>query len=463
MQQRILTLNQHTFRGTSVVYVMSRDQRVRDNHALVAAQQVALEQGVPLTVLFVLKPVLNRSREHYQFMLDGLWQVRDSLHTYGVPFVMRASHDPQAAITEYIAETDAGAVFFDCNPLRFARQLVKAVAADAAVPVYVVDTHNIVPIWVASPKQEFAAHTIRSKIHKVLSTYCTEPEQVQHHPHQLSAAPTGIDAAEALDWIAEIPASGIQIAATAGEDAALSAVQHFLRRLPDYARGRNDIAHDQQSGLSPYLHFGQIAALRVALEVLAGADKPPLLFERAKMAESGDKPSYWDGMNALFEEMIIRKELADNYCFYNKDYDTLQGAPAWAVASLTAHAQDARDFVYTRAQWEAAATHDEAWNAAQNQLRRTGKIHGYMRMYWAKKMLEWSADPAQAIADCIYLNDKYSIDGGDPNGYVGVLWSIAGLHDRPWFDRPVYGKIRYMNANGIARKFDLTAYIHQWS
>jgi deoxyribodipyrimidine photo-lyase len=190
--------------------------------------------------------------------------------------------------------------------------------------------------------------------------------------------------------------------------------------------------------------------------------KPPLLFEESKMAQASETPTKFDGMNALLEEMVVRKELSDNFCFYNDNYDKLEGAEQWAKNSLKEHESDKRDFTYSRDEFENAKTHDKSWNAAQLQLRKTGKIHGYMRMYWAKKILEWTENAETAIEYAIYLNDKYSIDGGDPNGYVGVLWSIAGVHDRPWIDRQVFGKIRYMNEGGLKRKFDLDKYINKW-
>ena len=163
-------------------------------------------------------------------------------------------------------------------------------------------------------------------------------------------------------------------------------------------------------------------------------------------------------MNALLEEMIVRKELADNFCFYSTSYNSLKGAPKWAVESLNQHQNDPRQ-IYSLEMIEQAKTDDPAFNSAQRQLTRHGKMHGYMRMYWAKKILEWSDGAQTAIDTTIYLNDKYSIDGGDPNGYTGIMWAIAGLHDRPWFEREIFGKIRYMNIGGLKRKFDLDKYI----
>jgi len=441
---------------------MSRDQRVQDNHALIAAQLQAIEHKVPLYVFFNLRAVSGRSREHYQFMLDGLKEVASDLEKLAIPFVMR-SGDATKNILEFAKEVGAGALFFDFSPLTGSRAIAKAVAASFSGTVNVVDTHNVIPVWVASDKQEFAAHTMRRKVHKYLENYLKEPLAVASHKTPPSHSPTSMSFSEAHQFIQDIPAAGVTIEAKPGEKAAHSHLKKFLtHHLTNYAIGRNDIAHDQQSALSPYLHYGQLSSLRVALETIKTTDRRPLLFEEVKLASPGEEPSAYDGMNALLEEMVVRKELADNFCFYADDYRSLSSGPKWAQQSLAEHAADQREFIYSREQWENAKTHDASWNAAQNQLRQTGKIHGYMRMYWAKKMLEWSVSPEQALKDCIYLNDKYSVDGGDPNGYVGILWSIVGLHDRPWFERPVFGKIRYMNEGGLMRKYDVKSYTNRW-
>ena len=462
-QTRILKLNENAFEGDAVVYVMSRDQRVHDNHALLAAQSEATEHKVPLYVLFNLKIVPNRAREHYDFMLSGLQEVAAALASLSIPFILK-SGEAVTNITEFLHETGAGSVYFDFSPLAGSRTLAKKIAGSFKGGAFVVDTHNIIPTWIASDKQEFAAHTMRRKVHVALEKYMTEPDDIVKHSFTASHKAEGISFEQAWEFISNIPARGIMIDATPGEKASTAHLADFIEdRLDTYALKRNDIAHDQQSGLSPYLHFGHISSLRVALEVIKYTDQRPLLFEEVRLASAGDGPSAYDGMNALLEEMIVRKELSDNFCFYQMNYTSLESGPAWAQQSLALHRTDIRDFIYTREQWENAQTHDESWNAAQNQLRKTGKIHGYMRMYWAKKMLEWSATPEVALADCIYLNDAYSIDGGDPNGYVGILWSMVGLHDRSWFERPVFGKIRYMNEGGLKRKYDIAAYQREWN
>lgn len=437
---------------------MSRDQRTNDNHALIAAQTLAIKENVPLYVLFSLRTIPTRSQEHYTFMLEGLRDVEHSLTELSIPFVIRIG-EPVETITSFANEVSAGALFFDFSPLHGLRALAKSVAKEFKGSVTVVDTHNIIPIWILSDKKEFAAHTIRRKVHKNLEKYLAQPPRLQSQDLPANV-PESASEKEINTFLGTIPKSGITVGYPAGQSAALKHLRSFIDDdLATYAVGRNDIATDQQSGLSPYLHFGQISSLRVALEVIASVNEPPLLFEQPKLAEASESASTYDGMNALLEEMIVRKELSDNFCFYSESYTSLNAAAPWAVTSLTEHASDPRDFLYTKEEWESAATHDEAWNAAQTELLKTGKIHGYMRMYWAKKLLEWSASPEEAIQTAIYLNDKYSIDGGDPNGYVGILWSIAGVHDRPWFERSVYGKIRYMNSAGLSRKFNLPAYI----
>jgi deoxyribodipyrimidine photo-lyase len=241
-------------------------------------------------------------------------------------------------------------------------------------------------------------------------------------------------------------------------------LENFIaNRLNTYATNRNLPNLDGQSGLSPYLHFGNVSSLRIVLELMKYCDEDPLLFRMAKLASFDGEPTIMDSINALFEELIVRKELADNYCFYNNDYDNFNGAKSWAKESLDSHKNDDRHFLYQLSELENAETHDAAWNSAQRQMMVSGKMHGYMRMYWAKKILEWSNSADEAIKNAVYLNDKYSIDGGDPNGYTGIMWSIAGVHDRPWFDRQIFGKIRYMNYEGLKRKFEIESYIKTWS
>jgi deoxyribodipyrimidine photo-lyase len=434
--------------GSCVVYVMARDQRLRDNHALAAAQRTALDLGLPMLVVFCLQPSTGyRAREQYDFMLAGLRKVETDLQAKRIGFSLLVGM-PRDELPKAFAHVKPAAVYFDMNPLRGPRQLHQAIARRAGVAVYEVDTHNVVPVWEASHKQEFGARTLRRRIMSQLADRMQDEVTVRPHPHVYDGpAETFASMEKQVDRLLdELPRNGTDISRfNPGEAAARRAVKQFIaKRLQGYADGRNDIAIDGQSELNPYLHYGQLASLYVIRAVEEAAQQNPGLRVDA---------------DALIEEMVVRKELSDNFCFYNAKYDQLAGAPEWGRKALEAHRDDPRPRIYSQEQFERAETHDDAWNAAQRQLLRTGKMHGYMRMYWAKKVLEWSASPEEALQILLYLNDRYHIDGGDPNGYVGILWSIAGLHDRPWFERPVYGQVRYMNANGLKRKFDLERYL----
>ncbi len=477
LKSRIQTVRTSSEEGSCVLYVMSRDQRVRDNHALLAAQKHAIAKGVPLAVVFCLYNKTGfRRREHFQFMLDGLAQVEKDLHELNIPFMMVIG-DGKDCVSAVIHDAEPDAVYFDFSPLRGPRKLIEHVRekVDAGplqnrTSLYIVDTHNMIPVWEVSSKKEIGARTIRSKVHKRFAEYLLEPGELQPHPHDWPAAVQSLtDLQDRINEVLEsIPAAGIQVQARSGEKEAHARLTSFIDdELDSYAEDRNDPTNDALSGLSPYLHFGQLSSLRVVLDMQDAASKAGAelhLLNSGKMPKKeDDKNPVMAGINALLEEMIVRKELSDNYCYYEEHYDDVRGADSWAKQTIEAHDSDEREHLYSYEELESAETHDPAWNAAQLQMTRTGKMHGYMRMYWAKKIKEWTPDAETALKFAIKLNDTYSIDGGDPNGYVGVMWSICGVHDRPWTERDVFGKVRYMNYEGLKRKFDVEAYQQQWS
>jgi deoxyribodipyrimidine photo-lyase len=233
-----------------------------------------------------------------------------------------------------------------------------------------------------------------------------------------------------------------------GEKAAKEKLRSFLEnKVKDYDELGNDPNQDVLSDMSPYLHFGQISSQYILHEAR----------EHKVM-----NPSTELAVDKFIEELVVRRELTDNYCNYNQNYDNFKGFKDWAKKTLNDHRDDDREYLYTYKQFEKAETHDELWNAAQIQMLREGKMHGYMRMYWCKKILEWTKTPEQAQQIALKLNDTYELDGRDPNGYVGVAWSIGGVHDRAWAEREVYGKIRYMNYNGCKRKFDIKSYSEKY-
>lgn len=430
---------------------MARDQRVDDNHALVVAQEQALRLEVPLCVVFCLLPRSGqRAQEHYRFMIDGLRQVESDLKELNIPFMM-IHGNPRERLHGVLHHLKPQAVIFDFSPLRGPQKLHQAIANEANCTVVEVDTHNIVPVWAASDHQEIGARTLRPKFKRLMPDYLNEAKHITRHPYDWPGTIKSLqDLQVSIKTIIDnVPANGSDIARfKPGTEAAHAAVKDFVaNRLAGYANQRNDPSTDGQSELNPYFHYGQLSsatAVRAVLEAI------------------GQDASLQADADAFIEEVTVRKELSDNFCYYNPQYDKLAGAPEWAQRTLTKHADDKREITYTRIEFERAQTHDEAWNAAQRQLTRSGKMHGYMRMYWAKKVLEWSRTPQEALETLLYLNDFYHIDGGDPSGYVGILWSIAGLHDRPWGERPVYGVVRSMVYNGLKRKFNIQEYINTW-
>ncbi|MBP1640779.1 MAG: deoxyribodipyrimidine photolyase [Bacteroidetes bacterium] len=427
--------------GGTVIYRMSRDQRVGDNWALLFAQQLAESTGRSLAVVFTLMPSYpGANLRHFDFLLRGLESVEQKLQALHIPFCVILNNDVSAALTTFILQNNVTAVVSDFDPLRHKQEWIADINTIEGIAHYEVDAHNIVPCWKASPKAEFGAYTLRPKIKRLLIGFLTDFPALQ--PQQNAPKIDGNYPSVRKAYTLTAFDSSVTVIKNIvpGEEAALNALRHFIsHKLTGYAINRNNPSIDGQSRLSPYLHFGQLSAQRVAWEVFLLPDSP-------------DKET-------LLEELIVRRELADNFCFYNPYYDSLEGFPEWARKDIDLHRNDEREYLYTREGLEAATTHDPLWNAAQTEMVRAGKMHGYMRMYWAKKILEWTPSVETAMEYAIYLNDKYSLDGRDPNGYAGIAWSIGGVHDRAWFPRPVFGKIRYMNYSGCKNKFDIAAYM----
>ena len=395
---------------------------------------------------------------HACFLLHGLKEVSASLSASGLPFFLLRDDDDDVTRSLVPLLRDAGACLLvaDVDPLREARERLAAVvgAVDGEVEVHEVDAHNVVPLWAATDKEEFAARTIRPRINRQLHEWLVEmPTLEECGLESLAEWPASAPAPPKADWealIGEAASLGDGKAAelkwvAGGEKAAAVALADYLRpeRLRLYADKRNDPTCPQAlSGLSPWLRHGHISAQRCALEATKNRQK------------------YKAAVDGFVEELVIRRELADNFVWYQPKYDSLEGAKDWAKLSHAEHKSDKRAHLYTRVQLEGRKTHDPLWNAAQRELSVRGKMHGYLRMYWAKKILEWTEDAETALSIGLYLNDKYSIDGRCPNGFVGVMWSVVGIHDRAWGPvRPVFGKIRYMNDAGCKRKFDVPRYI----
>ncbi len=419
--------------GEYVLYWMQSSQRAGENPALEYAIERANSINKPVYVCFGLDvsyPEANR--RSFAFMLEGLRETGEDLKVRGIPFFVREG--PPYEVAAAFGEA-ACLVVTDRGYLRHLDAWRERVAAAVPCPVITVESGVVVPVEVASGKEEWSAATFRPKILRQLETYLIPVKErrvnVPLQPDEVTDA--GVPAVDRLLVDGSVPA-GMFAGGTA------EARRHLgifcSERLSAYEDGRNDPNRDVLSDLSPYLHFGQISPVEIALAVRATG---------------------MPAARAYLEEVIVRRELAVNFVRYNPGYDAYEGLPQWAKKTLADHARDQREYIYTLRELEEGRTHDQYWNAAQRQMVVTGKMHGYMRMYWGKKILEWSETPEDAYRAALYLNNRYEIDGRDPNGYAGVAWCF-GKHDRPWKERAIFGKIRYMNANGLKRKFDADRY-----
>ncbi|MFL2982794.1 MAG: deoxyribodipyrimidine photo-lyase [Candidatus Neomarinimicrobiota bacterium] len=440
--QRIRILKGGIFFGRAVLYWMNRDKRVDDNWALLYAQEVALKNKVPLIVCFQYLGNFQESNiRQYAFLFKGLIELKLKLESLNMECLFLQGNVDEI-IPKLISARSIGTVIVDYNPIKIFKTRIEKVKNKVSIPLFQVDSHNIIPVWITSNKKEYAAHTIRRKINSKIDYFLTDFPNIKKHPfgnlqgkkqsYSKIIDSLNIDfSVREVDWLQP------------GEEAAKKKLDILSNLLNGYDEKRNDPTKEGLSNLSPYFHFGHISPQRVAYEI-----------KNSRLCKE-DKYSF-------LEEMIVRKELADNFCEYESNYDYFEGFHPWAQKTLNNHRKDKREYLYPSNQFEEAETHDPLWNAAQNQMRMRGKMHGYMRMYWAKKILEWSPSPEIALQTAINLNDKYELDGRDPKGYTGIAWSIGGIHDRAWFERPVYGKIRYMNYNGCKSKFDVNKYIEMY-
>lgn len=440
--ERVQMLNRKAEQtGRYVLYWMQASQRAECNAALEYALRLANERGKPLVVCFGLTDAFPEANlRHYRFMLEGLREAQTSLRERGIQMAVRLGQPDDVAV-EFAR--DAVLAVTDRGYLRIQRQWRARAAERMPCPLTQVEGDVVVPVEAASPKEEYSAATLRPKIHRRLAEFLVPLREglprVDSLGLNLDSVPLADEshALSLLDIDRSVPASPLF---RGGTTEAKRRLAEFMRNhLHHYADLRNDPNADAVSHMSPYLHFGQISPLYIALEV-----------------QKAGGP----GAEAYLEELLVRRELSMNFVLYNPRYDSHEGLPSWALKTLAEHERDAREYLYSRDELERAQTHDPYWNAAQQEMVITGKMHGYMRMYWGKKILEWTPSAAEAFRIALYLNNKYELDGRDPNGFAGVAWCF-GKHDRPWASRPVFGSVRYMNANGLRRKFDADAYVRK--
>jgi len=443
-QTRIQLLNDLGMRkGDFILYWMQQSQRAAYNHALEYAVQQANQLDQMLLVVFGLMDDYSEANlRHYTFMLEGLKETSATLTSRGIKMVLRRGHPPEVALS---LGRRASMIVCDRGYLRHQRAWRKLVAKQAQCPVVQVESDVVVPVEVVSGKAEYAARTIRPKIHRLLESYLVALKQtkVKHPSLGLKVKGIEFDDTEGLLRKLSLDCSVPPVSDffKGGTSQALKRFDGFIRhRVKYYDQHSNQPQTNDISHMSPYLHFGQISPLYLALKI----SRAPNSLEAAK--------------DAFIEQLVVRRELAMNFAFYTSNYDAYACIPGWAQKTLTDHRQDKREYIYSPRQLKKADTHDPYWNASMLEMKHTGFMHNYMRMYWGKKILEWSSTPQKAFRTTLAINNKYFLDGRDPNSYTGVGW-IYGVHDRAWTERPIFGKTRYMAASGLERKCDITAYV----
>jgi len=425
-----------------VIYWMQHSQRADDNAALDAAIELANELNLPVAVLFVLNPDYPYANvRHFTFMLQGIAETAINCRQRGTAFVTRIG-DPVIKVLEAVKELNAAALITDRGYLHHQRNWRSTIANAVNIRMIEVDDDCIVPCHLIG-KEEYSARTLRTKTERFLPGYLTEYSPAvpvkpasQFHcdfdPADIPATMKKLNADESVPAVAKF---------NGGVSFAMARLEYFLQKNIDlYLTIRNDAVRDITSHLSPYLHYGQISPRRVILQTMAV------------------KPCINPVRDKFYDEIIVRRELAINFTWYNPHYDTPLGWPNWGRVTLDRHRADPRPAIYSLEELENAHTHDDVWNTAMLELRKDGIIHNYARMLWGKTLLELTETPEIAWQYAVHLNDKYALDGRDSNGYANIAWCLAGKHDRPWKERPIYGIIRYMSTALAKKRFDPEKY-----
>ena len=420
----------------TILYLVSRAIRFKDNQALYTAQKKALNQNAQLICLFNYYPNYPYANlRNMHFLLSGLLEMSQKLNKHNIPLLFRQGNLIEN-INDLRNDFDITSIITEqhvLKPILKTHDLLSEYCYSNMIEFLKVNTACVVPVDETSLKLEYAAKTIRPKIMSKYKSYLLNFYPILIHPQSIN-----IESFNQIQFnniftqnkLEELSLSKL----IPGEDAANAQLQHFIEHgLKNYAN-RNEYDSQGQSYLSAYLHFGMLSPLKMIRDV---------------------ENSQHENAPLFVEEALVRRELAENYCYYCKDYDSIKGAWTWAQNTLNQHINDPREYTYTLEQFVKAETHDDLWNFCQMKVVTDGYLHSYLRMYWAKMVLYWTNTPQDAIDLLIHLNDKYMLDGRDPNGYTGIMWSVAAVHDRPWFDRPVIGLVRAMGKDGTLKKSKL--------
>jgi deoxyribodipyrimidine photo-lyase len=452
VQDRVFQANDKPFpdQARYVVYWCQANRRAQANHALTYAARLADERGLPLLVYEALTYRYHLANDRlHTFVLEGVPEMAAGVREKGAGYCFylhRGPKDPNDTL--YRIARDAAAIVTDDFPTFLTRKHNESVAAKIGIPYFQVDASCIVPMRKIEKKQ-YAAYTIRPRIHRMLPDYLgAVPDwNLDHHwslPQSDFHTEVDFDTIPSLVASCEIDHTVPPSLSYRGDRT--SALRHLARfleeRLSKYEGQRNEPSKHATSNLSPYLHYGRIGAHEVALAAQAAGKQKGVSTE------------------GFLEELVVRRELAFNHALFAERPESLKNLPEWARDTLRAHASDPRNPCYSREQFECAQTHDELWNATQWEMRLRGRIHGYYRIYWGKKIIEWSKTCQDALETMVHIHDRYALDGRDPNTYTSILWCF-GLHDRPWVERAIFGKVRYMALSGMQRKTDVAAYLKE--
>lgn len=480
---RIRPASTHPLRsdGDYVLYWMTTARRLSSNFSLQRALDWCEHLGKPL---IIFEPIGCRARwscdRFHRFVLQGMSDQIAACEKREIAYLPYVEPKPKAAASVMRGLADRAAVIVtDDFPCYIVPGMIAALAAHAKVLLEAVDGNGLMPM--RSVDKVFpTAYAFRRYLQKELLPHLSDqPQDDPFRKRKLVPLPNAVWqeiiklAAPADEELLSGTAAALAklpidhrvgpAAFEGGETVAKNVLKQFLSaRLSRYAAERSEPEADAASGLSPYLHFGHIGVHQIFQAVTKAEDWTPAVVSKTM---NGSKEGWWNlspNAESFLDELITWRELGYNFCSHREDYDRYESLPEWAQATLQKHADDPRPVVYTPAQLEAAETGDELWNAAQRQLVREGRMHNYLRMLWGKKVLEWSPTPQEALATLIDLNNKYAVDGRNPNSYSGIFW-IFGRYDRPWGpERKIFGTIRYMSSANTARKLDVKGYLARY-
>lgn len=453
ISERVRLLNDKSANNEAayVLYWMQMFKRTTHNHALNFAIEQANERKLPLVVYEGLKFYYPWANDRlHTFILEGVEEKRAAFEKLGIRYVFYLQND-KSAPKQTVAKLakNAAMIVTDDFPCFIIPAHNRAIVEKASIPVYTVDSNGVIPLS-KFEKEEFAARTIRPKIHRIWKDYLVpfkeEKIAVQKPKLKVDCPETKVTA-KTIETLVKSCAIDHSVAPSKYYQGGTANGRKRLRKfikdiLPGYEKTRNKPEIDGSSRLSSYLHFGFLSPLEVALAV-----------QKAE-APQATKDAY-------LEEIIIRRELSYNFTLHNKNYDSLASLPDWAQKTMREHAKDERPVLYTAEELETGATHDELWNASQREMLVTGEMHNYVRMLWGKKVIEWTRSYDEAFSILEHLNNNYCLDGRNPNSYAGILWCF-GKHDRAWAERPIFGKLRYMSSDSTGKKFDSKKYI-EWT